>query len=99
MHFGISMTCFAAVFLLTRLLYEPPNAPDPIAIAARSHPLPTWFRYATWATLAGSIIVAYVGAYMRHSGNELACHTWPGLVAIPAIALRESTMQSAHSAS
>jgi cytochrome c oxidase assembly protein subunit 15 len=77
MHFGISMTCFAAVFLLTRLLYEPPGAVDPITLEAQSNPPPPWFTYGVWATLAGSIVVAYVGAYMRHSGNELACYTWP----------------------
>lgn len=77
MHFGISMTCFAAVFLLTRLLFEPPNRVDPITVQAQSNPPPPWYRYGTWAMLVGSVIVAYVGAYMRHSGNELACHTWP----------------------
>jgi cytochrome c oxidase assembly protein subunit 15 len=77
MHFGISMTCFAAVFLLTRLLYEPPGAVDPITRQAQSNPPPAWFTYGVWATLAGSIVVAYVGAYMRHSGNELACYQWP----------------------
>jgi len=76
-HFGISMTCFAAVFLLTRLLYETPGEFDPIVLEARSHPLPTWFHRAAWGMLAGSIVVAYVGAYMRHSGNEMACYEWP----------------------
>ncbi|CAN5770299.1 heme A synthase [soil metagenome] len=77
MHFGISMASFAAVFLLTRLLFEPSDQVDPITVQAQSNPPPQWFRYGTWATLIGSVIVAYVGAYMRHSGNELACHTWP----------------------
>ncbi|MGD9710661.1 MAG: heme A synthase [Thermomicrobiales bacterium] len=76
-HFGISMTCFAAVFLLTRLLYEKPGVVDPIALQARTNPLPAWFPLGAWGMLVGSIIVAYVGAYMRHSGNEMACHEWP----------------------
>ncbi len=76
-HFGISMTCFAAVFLLTRLLYEPPGVPDPITVKATVKPLPDWFRYGTWAALVGSVVVAYIGAYMRHSGNEMGCYTWP----------------------
>lgn len=78
LHFGISMTCFAAVFLLTRKLYEQLGEVQQHTTAARSTPLPVWFRWGTWGALAGSIIVAYVGAYMRHSGNELGCHTWPG---------------------
>jgi heme a synthase len=77
LHFGISMTCFAAVFLLTRKLYEAPGEVHPNTITAQSKPLPVWFRWGTWGVMVGSIIVAYVGAYMRHSGNELACHTWP----------------------
>ena len=76
-HFGISMTCFAAVFLLTRLLFEPPGVPDPITVKAKVKPLPDWFRYGTWGALVGSVVVAYVGAYMRHSGNEMGCYTWP----------------------
>ena len=76
-HFGISMTCFAAVFLLTRLLFEESGMADPLSIEARSHPLPSWFRYGAWGMLVGSIVVAYVGAYMRHSGNEMACYEWP----------------------
>lgn len=76
-HFGISMICFAAVFLLTRLLYEDPNKPDPLVLEARAHPLPTWFTWGTWGMLAGSIVVAYVGAYLRHSGNEMSCYKWP----------------------
>jgi cytochrome c oxidase assembly protein subunit 15 len=76
-HFGISMTCFAAVFLLTRLLYEDPEREDPLVAESRAHPLPSWFHRGAWAMLVGSIVVAYVGAYMRHSGNEMACYEWP----------------------
>lgn len=74
-HFGISMTCFAAIFLLTRYLYEP-QALDGDATTSKSPP-PLWFRRGVWASMALSVIVAYVGAYMRHSGNELGCSTWP----------------------
>lgn len=74
-HFGISMTCFAAIFLLTRYLYEPQSLDGDQAVARPQ--LPLWFRRGVWASLVMSVIVAYVGAYMRHSGNELGCHTWP----------------------
>ncbi|MGH2534298.1 MAG: COX15/CtaA family protein [Thermomicrobiales bacterium] len=78
-HFGISLICFASVFLLTRLLYEPPHRRDHTPSAFRLPPsaIPTWFRRATWGTLVVVIGVAYLGAYMRHSGAEMACHTWP----------------------
>lgn len=75
-HFGISMTCFAAIFLLTRFLYEPSSLDGDRDRPARKSP-PLWFRRGVWASLVLSVFVAYVGAYMRHSGNELGCHTWP----------------------
>lgn len=78
LHFGISMICFAAVFLLTRMLFERSDVVDPLTTKGQTHPLPKWFHFGVWGTLIGSIGVAYIGAYMRHSGNELACHTWPG---------------------
>ncbi|MGH2561520.1 MAG: COX15/CtaA family protein [Thermomicrobiales bacterium] len=86
-HFGVSLVCFASVFLLTRLLYEtpnqrtrPPSAPpserDKLFRLSPSA-LPPWHRRTTWAVLLFVIGVAYLGAYMRHSGAEMACATWP----------------------
>ncbi|HET9660173.1 MAG TPA: heme A synthase [Thermomicrobiales bacterium] len=74
-HFGISMTCFAAIFLLTRYLYEPSSLDGDRSV--KKAPPPLWFRRGVWASLVLSVFVAYVGAYMRHSGNELGCSTWP----------------------
>jgi heme a synthase len=39
--------------------------------------VPSGYRMLAWVTLVWAIVVAYIGAYMRHSGAELACHTWP----------------------
>jgi heme a synthase len=58
-HFGISLVCFASVFLVMRVLWE--TTPI-VPIATRA--VPSGYR-------------TYIGAYMRHSGAELACHTWP----------------------
>src|SRR5262245_31485390 len=52
------------------------------------------FRLAKYAIEWGAGAHPYASQRQCH-----AFHTWPGLVAIPAIALRESTMHSAHSAS
>lgn len=91
-HFGISLVCFASVFLLTRRLFESPDqqrtSPAAFRPSLRSlvpsgrQALPpstfsTWHRRATWAALVVVIGVAYLGAYMRHSGAEMACYTWP----------------------
>jgi heme a synthase len=74
MHFGISLVCFASVFLLTRVFYETSTS---LPRAVRGAPLSQWYRRATWGALIASIGVAYIGAYMRHSDATLACYRWP----------------------
>lgn len=72
LHFGISLVCLASVFLTARVIFEGDARPLDHA------PLPpNRFRGLAWATLLAIVGVAYLGAYMRHSGAELACHTWP----------------------
>jgi cytochrome c oxidase assembly protein subunit 15 len=71
-HFGISLVCFASVFLVMRVLWET----TPITPAA-TRAVPSGYRTLAWATLLWTIIVAYIGAYLRHSGAEFACYTWP----------------------
>jgi cytochrome c oxidase assembly protein subunit 15 len=71
-HFGISLVAFASVFLVMRVLRERPPTGE---AAARA--IPAGYRWLAWGALLWSIVVAYLGAYMRHSGAELACHTWP----------------------
>ena len=71
-HFGISLICFASVFLVMRVLWET----TPV-VAAATRPVPSGYRTLAWVTLLWAVVVAYIGAYMRHSGAELACHTWP----------------------
>ena len=71
-HFGISLVCFASVYLVMRVLWvEMPTS------AAGLRAVPTGYARLAWATLLWTILVAYVGAYMRHSGAEMACYTWP----------------------
>jgi cytochrome c oxidase assembly protein subunit 15 len=71
-HFGISLVCFASVFLVMRVLWE--TAP---ITAAAARAVPSGYRTLAWATLLWAVVVAYIGAYLRHSGAELACYTWP----------------------
>lgn len=77
-HFGISLACFASVFLVTRLLYQPFQSLGRYGAVGEKPVFPAWFRYATWGALGASIGVSYLGAYTRHSGDEIACSTWPG---------------------
>ena len=68
-HFGISLVVFASVYLVMRVLWEKADA----GTAA----VPAGYRALAWATLLWTIGVAYLGAYMRRTGAELACYTWP----------------------
>lgn len=70
LHFGISLTAFATTVLMWRALRED-GEPEP-----RPAP-PAGFRVATWAALILVYLVAYSGAYVRHSDAQLACTTWP----------------------
>lgn len=76
-HFGISLVCLASAYLLARLLHEPFDRNAPRAVRP-VYPFPTWYRRLAWFSIPATIVVSYVGAYMRHSGNELACYRWPG---------------------
>jgi cytochrome c oxidase assembly protein subunit 15 len=71
-HFGISLVCFASVFLVTRVLWET----TPISPGA-TRAVPSGYRSLAWVTLLWAVVAAYIGAYLRHSGAELACYTWP----------------------
>jgi cytochrome c oxidase assembly protein subunit 15 len=71
-HFGISLVCFASVFLVMRVLWET----APISPAA-TRAVPSGYRSLAWVTLLWAVVAAYIGAYVRHAGAELACYTWP----------------------
>jgi cytochrome c oxidase assembly protein subunit 15 len=71
-HFGISLVCFASVFLVMRVLWE--TAP---ITAAATRAVPSGYRTLAWGSLLWAVVTAYIGAYLRHSGAELACYTWP----------------------
>lgn len=72
LHFGISLICFASVFLTMRVLFEGERQPETVAAA-----VPVGVRRLAWGALLAVTGVAYLGAYVRHAGAEIACHTWP----------------------
>lgn len=75
-HFGISMICLASAALLARVLSErrPGHADRAVARIAT---VPAAFRWVALVATVASVVVAYSGAYVRHSGAELACTSWP----------------------
>lgn len=78
-HFGISLICLASAALLAFVLNEERLEGQTISIAPNSAD-PKTLRQFKWLALSGAvlaILVAYSGAYVRHTGAELACTSWP----------------------
>lgn len=71
-HFGVSLTAFASVFLLTVFLFEVPNRE-----AVRDRPVPANLRRLIWGSIVFIYGVVYLGAYVRHTNANLACLDWP----------------------
>ncbi len=71
-HFGISMTAVASTALMARVLGEGPDRPP-----RNPYVVPRNFIWATWGLLLLVTVIAYMGAYVRHSKASLACASWP----------------------
>lgn len=80
-HFGISLICLASAALLARVLSENRTRAD-VDFRMNRGPGVTdlrmiHFRRFAIVSVVTSVLVAYSGAYVRHSGAELACSSWP----------------------
>jgi cytochrome c oxidase assembly protein subunit 15 len=77
-HFGISLICLASAALVAFILIDARNGGNerPRLDADQEKAL-RLFRTLVIATFVFSVIVAYSGAYVRHSEAELACSSWP----------------------
>lgn len=74
-HFGISLICLASAALIARIVTEAKENDAHLEI--RRIAAPSGYRLLMGATLVFSVVVAYSGAYVRHTGSELACTSWP----------------------
>jgi cytochrome c oxidase assembly protein subunit 15 len=72
LHFGVSLIAFAAVLLVTAVIWEADGADT-----LRDRPLPRGFVWSTWGLIVFTYVVVYIGAYVRHKGIGLACPDWP----------------------
>lgn len=72
LHFGVSLLSFVTLLLPTLFIFDE-NAWDKL----RDRQAPAGFRWLTWGMLAFTYVVVYLGAYVRHTGNELGCLDWP----------------------
>lgn len=78
-HFGISLVCLASASLVAFILVEDqrPMRERAAVITRNTERAVSGIRWLIILTLLFSIVVAYSGAYVRHTGSELACSTWP----------------------
>lgn len=72
LHFGISLSALASVYLMARVLAEGIDRPPRDSAA-----VPAGFRRLMWGTLLAITGIAYLGAFVRHTNSQLACYTWP----------------------
>ncbi|MDW0109349.1 COX15/CtaA family protein [Sporosarcina aquimarina] len=72
LHFGISLISFAAVLLLTLLIFEVDKKfeADKIQVGRK-------LKFHTIGVTVYSYIVIYTGALVRHTESGLACADWP----------------------
>lgn len=72
LHFGISLISFAAVLLLTLLIFEVDKKFDADKIQVGSK-----LKFHTIGVTVYSYIVIYTGALVRHTESSLSCADWP----------------------
>lgn len=72
LHFGISLISFAAVFLLTLLIFEVDKK-----FAAEKLIVDTRMMFHIKGIIIYSFIVVYTGALVRHMNASLVCKDWP----------------------
>ncbi|HEV2528789.1 MAG TPA: COX15/CtaA family protein [Thermomicrobiales bacterium] len=81
LHFGISLVCLAAAALIARIVTEArrDRFEDHLRLATirARHIAPAGLRWLAVTALVFSVVTAYLGAYVRHTGYELACLGWP----------------------
>lgn len=98
-HFGISLICLASAAMLAFILFDARNGmQEHPRLDAEQAQLMRRFRWLVVATFVFSIVVAYSGAYVRHSEAELACTEWPTCEGeiVPEIAHTPTGIQTAH---
>ncbi|MFA1818695.1 heme A synthase [Virgibacillus oceani] len=71
-HFGISLISFAAVFLLTLLIFEIDKKLDTSGLLIKKK-----HRIEIYALSIFTMIVVYTGALVRHTEANLVCADWP----------------------
>jgi len=71
-HFGISLISFAAVFLLTLIIFEIDKKFDTTSLFIQKK-----HRIEIYLLTIYTIFVVYTGALVRHTNADLVCSDWP----------------------
>ena len=72
LHFGISLTAFAAVLLPMIIMFQIERG-----ATYRGDPVSSRLRTWIWISIVYVYAVVYSGAYVRHTNSHLACLDWP----------------------
>ena len=72
LHMGVSLISFAGVLLLGVLVIQLLNS----STHRQTRPQGSFVKL-VWFTAFWSIIVIYLGAYVRHAAPGISCHGWP----------------------
>ena len=71
-HFGVSLTAFAAVLLPTVIMFQLERG-----TTHREKPISPGLRRLIWFSVIYVYAIVYSGAYVRHTNSHLACLDWP----------------------
>lgn len=72
LHFGLSLTAFASVLMLTLLVFDSAWMQKQSTL-----PISTSMKRAIWLITTYCYVVVYLGAYVRHTNSGMGCQTWP----------------------
>lgn len=72
LHFGVSLLSFCSVLLPYILVRQMERGGT-----GRTVPVSPRLKAWVWGALIYAYIVVYTGAYVRHTGSQLACPDWP----------------------
>ena len=72
LHFGISLISFAAVFLLTLIIFEVDQK-----FNVNNVHIGSTLKWHTIGVTIYSYLVVYTGALVRHTNSSLICRDWP----------------------
>jgi len=74
LHFGISLFAFACTLLLVVWAYRNRDGDESLRVP---YTVPRSFYPRIWLTWGYSLIVIYLGAYIRHTDSAGGCTGWP----------------------